>query len=314
MILLSNVKRPKRNPVLSPGCSNPGDFSSGESAYFSNRAAEAMELELATSPKPGLVSPQDSGAHEDMDYATFITSIQAVRSYFPPLLRISYGREPGPELFREIRGLGLQAEQSMFAATEGINTHKGQIFVLFLLVSSAVAGDGRFCVEKIRRSVRRMTSRIVENELAGLSEQSARTHGEKLYVRYGSTGVRGEAEKGFPSIFETALPAYLEAIGSGSGWNDAAVTALLHLMATADDTTVLHRGGPDAVALMRRMSRKAIELGAARTRPGLEYLHNMAERFRMLGISPGGCADLLAGTLFVSSILNCRGTYGRNQP
>jgi len=46
------------------------------------RAAHAiasLHLELALAPKPGLVTPFDRGSHDDMDAATFIASLQALR-------------------------------------------------------------------------------------------------------------------------------------------------------------------------------------------------------------------------------------------
>ena len=45
-------------------------------------AVACLHAELVCAPKPGLVTPFDSGSHRDMDAATFMRSLFALRFYF----------------------------------------------------------------------------------------------------------------------------------------------------------------------------------------------------------------------------------------
>ena len=51
-------------------------------ADLGRAAVRALYEELALAPKPGLVSPLDSGSHSDMTVQTFLRSLFALRSYF----------------------------------------------------------------------------------------------------------------------------------------------------------------------------------------------------------------------------------------
>ena len=77
----------------------------------------------------------DSGSHDDMDAHTFMRSLFALRSYFVQIA------EPGAEgaAFEALERCGIEAEARMLAATGGINTHRGAIFMLGLLCAAAGA-------------------------------------------------------------------------------------------------------------------------------------------------------------------------------
>ena len=96
-------------------------------------AAWALHEEVLTWPKPGLVSPVDSGAHDDMDVTLFETSIQSLTGYFSA---IHSAGQSGAAL-SELRALGIAAEEEMLRATRGINTHRGAIFTLGFLLAAA---------------------------------------------------------------------------------------------------------------------------------------------------------------------------------
>jgi triphosphoribosyl-dephospho-CoA synthetase len=126
------------------------------------------------------------------------------------------------------------------------------------------------------------------------------THGEKLYVEHGVTGIRGEAEAGFPSLLHHGLPALKEALQRRSSFNDAALHCLLHLMLVGEDSNVMHRKGflfwrED----YKRIVLDALEQGSVFTAEGRNRVRALDERFSSEGISPGGAADLLAATMFL---------------
>lgn len=100
-------------------------------------AVASLKKEVSLAPKPGLVDKYDTGAHDDMDYALFLKSADALYDYFYQTAMLSYqSKKPLPKLFKSVRKLGLAAENEMLAATNGINTHKGAIFSFGLMISA----------------------------------------------------------------------------------------------------------------------------------------------------------------------------------
>ncbi|TIV93491.1 MAG: triphosphoribosyl-dephospho-CoA synthase MdcB [Mesorhizobium sp.] len=71
---------PKRAPAHGRAPLAPVD-----AERFGGMAADALLAELDTWPKPGLVSPLDNGSHGDMDYGTFVSSINGIRSFYAEL-------------------------------------------------------------------------------------------------------------------------------------------------------------------------------------------------------------------------------------
>ena len=120
---------------------------SSHAAIIGRAAVRALYTELALSPKPGLVSPLDSGAHDDMDMTTFMRSLFALRGYF---CAIAAAGAAGAD-FTDLQALGMRAERRMLEATRGINTHRGAIFSLGLLAGAAGWLQGRRAVVRGRR-------------------------------------------------------------------------------------------------------------------------------------------------------------------
>lgn len=105
------------------------------------RVRNALLGEVYATPKPGLVDRRDTGAHRDMNYETFLASTEAitpfmVRMFAEGMDATAAGRTP-EEVFQAIRGIGLEAEQAMYAATDGVNTHKGMIFTMGIVLAAA---------------------------------------------------------------------------------------------------------------------------------------------------------------------------------
>ena len=111
-------------------------------ASIARCAANALTEELATYPKPGLVSFVDQGSHPDMDAECFLASIAAIKVFFGEMA------EAGADGCRllDLQRIGISAEESMLDATGGRNTHRGAIFCLGLLAAAAgkQTADGNF--------------------------------------------------------------------------------------------------------------------------------------------------------------------------
>jgi holo-ACP synthase/triphosphoribosyl-dephospho-CoA synthase len=147
-----------------------------------------------------------------------------------------------------------------------------------------------------------MTSGLVARELAILKVGQANvrlTAGEKLYVKYGVTGIRGEIEAGVPSIRVQGLPVLKAALGQGLSLNDALVHTLLSLMTVVQDTTILNRHGMEILDEVQDQARVIIDQGGMLTTAGRAQIGALDTAFIERNISPGGVADLLAATYFL---------------
>ncbi len=177
-------------------------------ASIARCAANALTEELATYPKPGLVSFVDRGGHPDMDAECFLASIEAIKPYFGEMAKAG---ATGCRLL-DLQRIGVAAEESMLDATGGKNTHRGAIYCLGLLAAAAgkqmAGGDllglplGRIVAESWGEEI------LLPDALLQTSRGLAMCH------RYKINGVRGEAKKGFPSIFSAGLPAFQTALSS----------------------------------------------------------------------------------------------------
>ncbi len=260
------------------------DFFEGEKAKEIARCAQqALLYEALCTPKPGLVDRENSGAHRDMDIFSFASSAASLGDYFEACART--GMEGG--MLETLRFLGRQAEADMLRATGGVNTHKGAIFSLGILCcAAAMEGD-------VWENAARIAGDALR-DFEGLVPEQARTGGERQYLAYGFTGVRGEAAAGFPTVKNIALPALKRALAAGRSRNDAGLEVLLHLMAAVTDSNILRRRGPDTQLWVHERARELLSSGWTE-----DGLRSMNEAFVRENISPGGCADLLAAAYFI---------------
>ena len=330
------------------------------SAQAGELASRAAVLEAAVSPKPGLVCIDGNGAHSDMNYPLFVRSAHALQSYFGRAHALGEAtRGMAPErVFVALRGLGVEAEARMLAATGGVNTHKGLIFSLGLFCAAVGRLAGmRADVAAICRVASSFTQGLTRQDFAPLEQHRATliqacaascaphgspdcarpdrvcpddiwpdgiwsdgagidaanpkaarpvlekrlgrqlSAGEVMYLLYGITGIRGEAESGFPHV-ELACKT-LAAHGAERGLNTAMAHCLLELMCSMTDTTLLWRGGPQGLAHARRFAKAALKAGGLRTAVGNNTVRRMSADFAHRRLSPGGCADVLAVGVFL---------------
>jgi len=267
--------------------------------------SKALMDEVCTTPKPGLVDRANSGSHRDMDIFTFTASIAALFPYWNRCVQIGWETaERAPEdTFRRLKRAGLEAERDMFAATGGVNTHKGAIFTLGAICGSVgrLWDAGAVCraPEAILDVCAGMVSANVSADLAALCPENAHTAGERLYLSCGMTGVRGEAAQGFPGISGTALPVLRRMLDAGYSRNDAGVVTLLHLIARGTDTNMAARGGAAQAQAAAEQCRKLLERACV---PDMDEVRQIDRSFIQKNLSPGGCADLLATSFFLHDL------------
>ena len=268
-------------------------------------AQYVMLCEVAATPKPGLVDRANSGAHSDMDFFTFLASTAALGNSFAAFASIGENTaDLSPkETFRELQREGVAAERLMFSATEGVNTHKGAIFSLGL-VCGAVGRlrDGTASPQRICALIAEFCGGICEEAFARLDCKESLTKGERIYLREGLLGVRGEAERGYRSVLDLSLPLYSGLIYDGVPLNNALVQTLLHLIAHVDDTNILARHDRATADYVKSSALQTLSLGGMLSKEGKRAVIEMDADFIRNNISPGGSADLLAVTQMLYEI------------
>ena len=282
---------------------------SATAAALGEAAHKAARREILTTPKPGLVDAMGSGCHKDMTHETLLASAMALSPFWQLQAQVGLDGTPPQDAFPKLRAAGIKMDAAMFSATGGINAHKGLIYCMSLLLYGAgfaIYGKTPLTADAVAGFAADSARGSVENELLPLKQRDTGktlTNGERLFLRYGVTGIRGEAEHAFPSITEAGLPALLDALKNGADINDAAICALLAIMEVNEDSNVIHRGGfdfwKDEYKKITREARRKFRPGSGDYSP-IEYLE---KKFTPIGVSPGGAADLLACTLFLHSTI-----------
>jgi len=264
-------------------------------------ASKAILYEISLSPKPGLVSFNDSGSHSDMNFFTFLNSSASLSPFFREFCLLGY-KYSGKyeEALAQIRHIGLQAEKAMFEATNNINTHKGIIFlfgVSLFSISKLMSEKEGYSDTGFREILMKVCKNMVANELLNTTNKAI-TNGEKVYAKYGiiGTGARGEVEKGFPSVFDKSQAYFKQNLNSFSVNNQNEIqqilqTGLLHIIAVNNDSNILHRSNLETLIHIQTLARNAIENSKAYTHL---YDYCLAKN-----ISPGGSADLLSVSLLL---------------
>lgn len=264
-------------------------------------AVQSLLEEVCTTPKPGLVDCRNSGSHRDMDRFTFMASAAALAPYFRNCAQIGMetGKDTPEETFRQLRMAGLRAEQDMYAATGGVNTHKGAIFTIGILCGAAGrlwSPTNLWDEAALFREVASMTGAAMNEDLRS---SGGDTVGQRLYAQRGICGIRGEVARGLPSVEKIGLSAYRACRAQGLDRNTAGAITLLHLIAHVEDTNMISRGGLEGASEGAAWAAELIQDGRQPTPAELEALD---DRFIARNLSPGGCADLLAAVYFAAKL------------
>jgi triphosphoribosyl-dephospho-CoA synthase len=274
---------------------------SSRAAQFGALAVASLIDEARLAPKPGLVDSRGSGAHADLDLALMERSAWSLRPAFAAMAQAgeSFGA-PTIELREALGRLGREAEATMMATTGGINTHRGAIWALGLLVAAAA----------IERGTTNAGQTAAVAATAGAIARHADRHaphftghkGEQACRAFNVAGARGQAQAGFPHVIGLGLPELRRSRARGDSETSARLNALLAIISKLDDTCVLSRGGHAALTQVQRAAAAVLAAGGAATLAGRRSLQRFAADAVACNLSPGGAADLLAATLFLDRI------------
>jgi triphosphoribosyl-dephospho-CoA synthase len=267
-------------------------------AEIGRAAALALHDELSLTPKPGLVTLIDRGSHDDMDARTFMRSLFALRPYFSQIARAGAGAEP----FAVLERCGLEAESRMLAATGGVNTHRGAIFMLGLLCASAGAASIERSNAMKPALLRTALRHHWHDALTARSRRMSTLSGGMAARRHGLHSASDEAACAFPVLFETAVPALSMAVARGLTLKQARLDTLFHVMAVLDDSNLAHRGGLSGLRHAQRSAQRFLAAGGAARPDALLEAKSIGDDFVRRRLSPGGAADTLAAACWVSRI------------
>lgn len=254
-------------------------------------AKQSMIDEVSLTPKPGLVDKNNNGSHKDMCFDTFIKSTNAISPYLNQMatLAIIQNKKDLPsQIPQDLRQIGMQAERAMFEATLGVNTHKGAIFSLgLILYTCAIMINKGQSLEplKILEALRAMTGTL-SNEL---KDKNLSTNSSEVYKKYQVGGIREEAALGYPTV--------REALGFFEESQDLGKT-LLFLITRCKDSNLYHRSDEKTVTWAKEKAQECLE--------GKLEPQELDKLFISKNLSPGGSADLLILVIFLSShVLKC---------
>jgi triphosphoribosyl-dephospho-CoA synthase len=239
----------------------------------------------------------DNGSHEDMDAHTFMRSLFALRSYFVRIAALGAQGAAFPALQR----CGIEAEARMLAATGGVNTHRGAIFLLGLLCAAAGAAWAQHGT--LRPEVLRATLMARWGEaLQAVAQRPPTLPGGIAARRFGLRGAAAEAAAGFPVLFEAALPTLQAATSRGASRQEARLDTLFSIMAVLDDSNLAHRGGIEGLRLAQQLARRFLAAGGASRPSGIAEAGAIGTLFVRRRLSPGGAADTLAAACWLQRL------------
>nr|WP_319536677.1 triphosphoribosyl-dephospho-CoA synthase [uncultured Vibrio sp.] len=267
-------------------------------------ARDALVAEVMLSPKPGLVDQWNTGSHRDLTVELMVRSANCLASYFAQMAAEGQRYQPHQSkdsllaLRESIGRIGRDAESQMMKVTNNVNTHRGAIWALGLLATSAGMQPDNATPNDLC---------ALAGRIACLPDQFAKqtwSKGLKATRQYQINGAREQAQNGFPAIVDIALPALISSRQHSNSEPHAQLDALVALMANLTDTCVLSRAGIRGLTLMQHGAHDIILAGGASTELGFNKLIKLNKDMVAINASPGGAADLLAATLFIDSIVN----------
>jgi triphosphoribosyl-dephospho-CoA synthase len=260
-------------------------------------AVDALIDEADLSPKPALVDRRGNGAHTDLHLGLMHASALSLWPAFKEMAEaaIEFG-DVGLPLREAVGRIGREGEQAMLTTTGGVNTHRGAIWALGLLVAAAALEPHANVGGSITLRAARLA--LLDDRYA----PRPLSHGAQVAQRYGARGAREEAQLGFPSVIQRALPQLKRSRAAGHGEQNARLDALLAIMTRLADTCVLYRAGEHGLQTMQLGAQAVLDAGGSASLAGRRRLHELDQQLIALNASPGGAADLLAACLFIDRI------------
>lgn len=248
-------------------------------------AVQSIKAELDTTPKPGLVDKADNGAHSDMDYNLMLKSIYSLHPYFTELSCLAYNEDVIN--IDKIKTIGIEAEKQMLFTTNGVNTYKGALFSMGLVLYAA----SYLCQQrdKVQEQQLQKTIKLLSTKFS----QPDDTHGKKVIEKHNIKGALNSAIDGYTLLFDEWLPFFIK----HKNEEHSLIKLLLFIMTNLDDTNIYYRKGEEVVAHVKQQAQEILDDFL------IDRVEKLNREFVKENISPGGAADMLSLTLFIDSII-----------
>ncbi len=247
---------------------------------------QAFLTELNLHPKFGLVTPFSNGSHKDMSYKIMLNSMNVIIPHLLSIYDVGYTTTNIKKGFDKIRKIGIEAEKAMYKNTKGINTYKGAIFLIGVMLYAL--GYYHQTTNLSYQEIIKTISKNILNELDG----RANTYGIYAYQQFKMYTIRHEVYYGIPTVYNTAN--YLSNYGSIT--NESLLMTLIYIIKEKKDTVALKRAGTmenysiwiDKISSIKKYNVKQIE-----------KISNECIEGEM---SFGGSADILIAAIFLHFI------------
>lgn len=266
--------------------------------WLAELVVDALLDEARLAPKPGLVDSRRNGAHTDLDFALMCRSARALKPAFAAMAEAGRAAAAPTLALRETLGrIGREAEATMMSTTHGVNTHRGAIWAMGLLVAAtAIQGPDATAstVAEVAATIAQTPDRHAPLRTGNKGEQACR--------EFGVTGARGQAQAGFPHVIELGLPELRRSRRRGDSEIASRLNALLAIVSRLDDTCVLSRAGPAGLKALQEHATGVLAAGGVATLSGRRQLRQLDTLALACNASPGGAGDLLAATLYLDRL------------
>ncbi|MFT4021866.1 MAG: triphosphoribosyl-dephospho-CoA synthase [Acinetobacter sp.] len=272
-------------------------------------AVQALLDEVRLSPKPALVDRRGSGAHQDLTLSMMEKSAHSLRPMFVAMSQAAIACGEISQTLRERIGqIGRDGEHTMLSVTDGVNTHRGAIWALGVLVTATSVLPLGSTAEEICIAAGEIAQ--IE-DVAWLRSQQhfnmqkskpVLSHGQIVWQKHQKGGAKQQAQMGFPAIRQDGLPQLHRTRQHSKREDFAQLDALLAIMQYLDDSCVLYRAGPKGLTRMQQGAAKVLALGGVANLQARRELHLLEIDLLRMNASAGGAADLLAATLFVDAV------------
>ncbi|SUB74622.1 triphosphoribosyl-dephospho-CoA synthase [Peptoniphilus indolicus] len=229
---------------------------------FCNCFLTAVHSELSRKRGYGCVNYTSNGSHTDMDHNTFLNSASAIVDQLKKV--------EGSDLtdFKNLKNFGVKVEEAMFKSTNGINTHKGLIFLILFVYREWLLNTD---YSEISKSIKEFSKELTCDYTN--PQNSAKLH------TFGINDIRTFPLTGYETVFN-----FIDLIKENY-WDEDKKT--LYLIANIDDTTTIKRSDIKTLKFLQNRA--------------LEILNNYDERladeldkfYVKNNISSGGIADVL---------------------
>lgn len=230
----------------------------------------AVDDELSRDLSFGCVNYKSQGSHKDMTYHDFLASSSDICD------AIETSDWDRIETFDQLRVMGREIEKKMYESTGGVNTYKGFIFLILILVYGLFKSKS---FEEAPIFIKNFSHPLVND----YKKQQKPNHYKKLGIK----DVRSFPLSGFKEIFDLSLAYEKEQM------TDEILTLIL--LARIDDTTTLARSN---LKTLKFLQNQALNLYKAHLK-GINIdnkLEDLNDYYLKNNISSGGVADIFTLT------------------